>query len=100
MVATMRGRPGHDIIERSLLALTNLEHRGATGADPLVGDGAGLLCQFPDRFFRDVVDFPLAETGHYAVGTAYVPTDPAERETMMLRIEEIVTEEGLEVLGW
>nr|WP_068253946.1 glutamate synthase large subunit [Janibacter corallicola] len=100
MVATMRGRAGHDIVEQSLLALTNLQHRGATGADPDVGDGAGILTQVPDRFFREVVDFELPEPGHYAVGTAYVPTAPAEREAMMLRIRQIVTEEGLELLGW
>ena len=74
MVATMRGHAGHDIVDHALLALTNLEHRGATGADPLVGDGAGILSQVPDRFFREVVDFTLPEAGHYAVGTAYVPT--------------------------
>jgi glutamate synthase (NADPH/NADH) large chain len=100
MVATMRGHAGHDIVEHALLALTNLEHRGATGADPLVGDGAGILSQVPDRFFREVVDFALPEAGHYAVGTAYVPTDAAERETMTQRIEAIAREEGLQVLGW
>nr|WP_245634476.1 glutamate synthase large subunit [Janibacter limosus] len=100
MVATMRGHAGHDIVEHALLALTNLEHRGATGADPLVGDGAGILSQVPDRFFREVVDFALPEPGHYAVGTAYVPTDAAEREAMTQRIEAIAKEEGLQVLGW
>ncbi|WP_435203641.1 glutamate synthase large subunit [Janibacter sp. GS2] len=100
MVATMRGHAGHDIIEQALLALTNLEHRGATGADPLVGDGAGILCQIPDRFFREVVDATLPEAGHYAAGTAYLPTGAAERESMVGRIEQIVAEEGLQVLGW
>ncbi len=100
MVATMRGHAGHDIVDQALLALTNLEHRGATGADPAVGDGAGILTQVPDRFFREMVDFALPEAGHYAVGTAYVPMDPAEREAMMLRIRQIVGEEGLELLGW
>ncbi|NYF99587.1 glutamate synthase (NADPH/NADH) large chain [Janibacter cremeus] len=100
MVATMRGHAGRDIIDHALLALTNLEHRGATGADPLVGDGAGILTQVPDRFLREVVDFDLPEVGHYAVGTAYVPTDAAEREAMVDRIEEIIAQEGLQVLGW
>ena len=68
MVATMRGHAGHDIIDHALLALANLDHRGATGADPLVGDGAGILSQVPDRFLREVVDFELPEAGHYAVG--------------------------------
>ncbi|APH01577.1 glutamate synthase large subunit [Janibacter indicus] len=100
MVATMRGHAGHDIIDHALLALANLDHRGATGADPLVGDGAGILSQVPDRFLREVVDFELPEAGHYAVGIAYVPTDASERETMTQRIDEIVREEGLTVLGW
>ena len=100
MVATMRGHAGHDIIDHALLALANLDHRGATGADPLVGDGAGILSQVPDRFLREVVDFELPEAGHYAVGIAYVPTDASERETMTQRIDEIVREEGLQVLGW
>ena len=52
MVATMRGSAGHDIIEHALTALRNLDHRGATGADPLVGDGAGILSQVPDAFLR------------------------------------------------
>ena len=100
MVATMRGHAGHDIIDHALLALANLDHRGATGADPLVGDGAGILSQVPDRFLREVVDFELPEAGHYAVGIAYVPTDASERETMTQRTDEIVREEGLTVLGW
>ncbi|MDQ6715587.1 MAG: hypothetical protein M3Z83_05720, partial [Actinomycetota bacterium] len=79
MVATMRGSAGHDIIELALNALRNLDHRGATGADPLVGDGAGLLCRVPDVFLRDVVDFPLPPAGAYAVGLAFLPVDEQER---------------------
>ena len=52
MVATMRGHAGHDIVDHALTALLNLDHRGATGADPLVGDGAGILTQVPDRFLQ------------------------------------------------
>ena len=56
MVATLRGEPGHDIIDLALTALRNLEHRGAIGSDAGTGDGAGILTQMPDAFFRDVVD--------------------------------------------
>ena len=77
MVATMRGSAGHDIVEHALTALRNLEHRGATGADPLVGDGAGILTQIPDAFFREVVDFDLPVMGAYAVGTAFLPREEA-----------------------
>ena len=59
LVATMRGSAGHDIVDHALTALRNLDHRGATGADPLVGDGAGILTQIPDAFLREVVDFDL-----------------------------------------
>lgn len=100
MLATMRGRAGRDIVDQALLALTNLEHRGATGADPLVGDGAGIITQVPDRFLREVVDFELPRAGAYAVGTAYLPLDAGERREVMGRVEAIVGEEGLVVLGW
>ena len=75
LVATMRGHAGHDIVDAALLALTNLDHRGATGADPLVGDGAGILTQIPDAFLREVVDFELPAKGSYAVGIAFLPQD-------------------------
>ncbi len=99
----MRGHAGHDIVDHALLALTNLEHRGATGADPLVGDGAGILTQVPDAFFRAVmadqgVDLPPA--GAYAVGTAYLPQPIRDRAKAMRTIEHLAAEEGLEVLGW
>ncbi|MBB2891343.1 glutamate synthase large subunit [Flexivirga oryzae] len=100
MVATMRGTPGHDIIDHALTALRNLEHRGATGADPCVGDGAGILAQIPDDFFRDVCDFELPAKGTYAVGIAFLPTDPDEQWYIGERIAEIAAEEGLRVVGW
>ncbi|HEY6742236.1 MAG TPA: glutamate synthase subunit alpha, partial [Lapillicoccus sp.] len=100
LVATMRGSAGHDIIEHALTALRNLDHRGATGADPLVGDGAGLLSQMPDAFLRDVVGFRLPGTGAYAVGLAFLPVDEAERAATVEAIQRIAAEESLEVLGW
>lgn len=100
MVATLRGTPGHDIVEQALTALRNLDHRGATGADPLVGDGAGILLQVPDAFLRAETDFPLPTAGSYAVGTAFLPADPDERTETVRRIEQIAAEEGLTVHGW
>jgi glutamate synthase (NADPH/NADH) large chain len=100
MVATMRGSAGHDIVVHALDALRNLDHRGATGADPLVGDGAGILTQVPDRFFRDVLDVELPPAGAYAAGMAYLPTDAAARADAERRIAEIAEEEGLTVLAW
>ncbi|GAB77238.1 glutamate synthase (NADH) large subunit [Austwickia chelonae] len=100
MVATLRGTPGHDIVEQALEALRNLDHRGATGADPLVGDGAGILTQIPDSFLRGVTAFDLPPAGRYAVGTAFLPVSESERSLSVQQIERIAVEEGLKVLGW
>jgi glutamate synthase (NADPH/NADH) large chain len=100
LVATMRGSAGHDIVDHALTALRNLDHRGATGADPLVGDGAGILTQIPDAFLREVVPFRLPNVGAYAVGLAFLPVDERERAATKARIEELAAAENLKVLGW
>ncbi|MFL6059808.1 MAG: glutamate synthase subunit alpha, partial [Marmoricola sp.] len=99
-VATLTGVPSHDIVSKALTALRNLEHRGAAGAEPNSGDGAGILLQVPDRFFREVVDFELPAAHSYAVGTAFLPGDAEHVAKTRQRIEEIAAEEGLTVLGW
>ena len=99
-VATLTGIPSHDIVQKALTALVNLEHRGATGAEPDSGDGAGILFRVPDDFFRAVVDFDLPEFGHYAAGTAYLPQDAKEAQESKAAIEAIASTEGLRVLGW
>ncbi len=100
MVATLRGTPGHDIVQHALTALRNLDHRGATGADPLVGDGAGILIQMPDAFLREEAGFDLPEPGGYAVGIAFLPLDQQQRADAVQRIERLAAEESLTVLGW
>lgn len=100
LIATMRGTAGHDIVDHALTALRNLDHRGATGADPLVGDGAGILTQIPDEFFRANVPFTLPNSGAYAAGIAFLPPNPIERAAAKARIEEIAVAENLKVLGW
>ena len=99
-VATLTGEPSHDIVAKAITALRNLEHRGATGAEPDSGDGAGILLGVPDAFFREVVDFDLPQSHAYAVGTAFLPGDEDEVAKTRRRIEEIAGEEGLTVLGW
>jgi glutamate synthase (NADPH/NADH) large chain len=100
MVATLRGTAGHDIIDNALNALRNLEHRGAIGSDAGTGDGAGIITQIPDEFFRAVTEFALPPVGHYAVGMAFLPTDDDERAALQRGIEKIADEEQLRVLGW
>ncbi|HMT90893.1 MAG TPA: glutamate synthase subunit alpha, partial [Dermatophilaceae bacterium] len=100
MVATLRGSAGHDIVQLGLTALKNLDHRGATGSDPLVGDGAGILTQVPDRFFREILDFPLPPVGTFAVGAAYLPVPLPARSVAIARIEAIAAQEGMTVIGW
>ncbi len=100
VIATLRGEPGHDIVDAALTALRNLEHRGAVGADEGTGDGAGLLTQVPDEFFRAVAGFELPPAGRYAVGTAFLPTERTEGETAKEGVEALAMEEDLVVLGW
>ncbi|MCC9145228.1 MULTISPECIES: glutamate synthase large subunit [unclassified Arthrobacter] len=100
VIATLRREPTHEIVQAALVALRNLEHRGAVGADEGTGDGAGLLTQVPDEFFRAVVDFELPAAGGYAVGTAFLPTEDREQQTARGGVEMIAASEGLRVLGW
>ncbi len=99
-VATLTGVPSHDIVAKAVQALRNLEHRGAVGAEPDSGDGAGILLQVPDTFLRAVVDFDLPAPRTYAVGTAFIPGSPEEVAEARAGLEAIAAEEGLTVLGW
>ncbi|GGU36123.1 glutamate synthase large subunit [Lentzea flava] len=100
MVADIQGRRSHGIVSDALTALANLEHRGAAGAEPTSGDGAGILLQLPDEFLRAVVDFDLPERGRYAAGIAFLPFEAEERAAAVEQIERIAEEENLVVLGW
>ena len=100
MVVDMHGRRSRDIVEKAITALLNLEHRGAQGAEPHTGDGAGILIQVPDDFLRAVVDFDLPEPGSYATGMAFLPQSSKEAAEACAAVEKIVEAEGLEVLGW
>ncbi|GAA0638553.1 glutamate synthase large subunit [Kutzneria viridogrisea] len=99
-VADLAGRRDHEIVRKALVALRNLEHRGARGAEPETGDGAGILLQVPDDFYRQVVDFALPEAGGYVVGTAFLPVNPEQRAAVVAVVERIAAEEGTRVLGW
>jgi len=98
MVATLRGTAGHDIIETALNALRNLEHRGAVGSDAGTGDGAGILSQIPDSFFRAILDFELPAKGHYGAGLVFL--DESDSVRIESAFSNLASEEQLEVLGW
>ena len=98
MVATLRGTPGHDIVDMALSSLRNLEHRGAVGSDAGTGDGAGILTQIPDRFFRKVLSFALPAQGSYGAGLVFL--SEAEAKQDKAHFEKIAAEEKLAVLGW
>ncbi|MDI3313197.1 MAG: glutamate synthase large subunit [Mycobacterium sp.] len=100
MVVDMHGRRSRDIVDKAITALLNLEHRGAQGAEPNSGDGAGILIQVPDEFLRRVVDFELPERGSYATGIAFLPQSSKDAAAACAAVEKIVEAEGLQVLGW
>ncbi len=105
MITDIQGRRSHAIVAEGLTALEHLEHRGAAGAEPNSGDGAGILLQLPVDLLRDTVDFALPPSGPggvntFAAGICFLPSDPVARAAACDRIELIAGEEGLEVLGW
>ena len=102
-VAHIKGKKTHDIIKSGLLILENLDHRGAVGADALMGDGAGILIQIPDAFFRDEMKkqgVTLPPVGEYGVGMVFLPKENASRLACEQEIERAVKAEGQQVLGW
>ena len=99
-IVHMKGVRSNELVRTGLGALTNLEHRGATGAEPDTGDGAGILLQVPDKLYRAVVAFDLPSEGAYAVGIAFLPSDADRAARAQQAIDAILGEEGLRVLGW
>jgi len=102
-LAHMGGQPSHALIQQGIEVLKNLLHRGAIGADMNTGDGAGLLFQIPDRFFRgecDALGFALPPAGQYGVGMVFLPQSAQPRERCEAILESTTREEGLVFLGW
>lgn len=100
MVVDMHGRRSRDIVDKAITALLNLEHRGAQGAEPRSGDGAGILIQVPDEFLREAVDFELPAPGSYATGIAFLPQSSKDAAAACAAVQKIAEAEGLQVLGW
>jgi glutamate synthase (NADPH/NADH) large chain len=102
-IVDLKNRPSHKIVENGLAILENLEHRGAVGADPLMGDGAGIMVQIPHVFFaRQMLHqrITLPGPGHYAVGVLFMPQDADLRLKMERVVERVIEDEGQVVLGW
>lgn len=102
-IAHIKGKKSHSIIEQGLLILKNLDHRGAVGADKLMGDGAGILIQIPDQYYREEMakqGVELPPPGEYGVGMIFLPKENASRIACEQEIERAVLAEGQVVLGW
>jgi glutamate synthase (NADPH/NADH) large chain len=99
-VADLRGRRSHDVVAKGLAALCRLDHRGARGAEPNTGDGAGIMIQVPDVFYRQVVDFPLPPAGQYVTGLVFLPDDDADEARARRVVDKYALVEGADVLGW
>ena len=99
-VARLSGEPTHETVQRAIMALENLEHRGAAGADPNTGDGAGILLQMPDELMRGVIGQDLPPPGAYGVCVCFLPKDADRRAEFEALLEEKVRAEGQRVVGW
>src|SRR5687767_11862299 len=102
-VVNFKGKRSHEIVRQALTILINLRHRGACGCEVNTGDGAGILMQMPDKFFRKVCTkdgINLPAFGEYGVGMLFLPRDPEERKACEAHINKVIKEEGQELLGW
>ena len=102
-VAHIKGEKNHAIITQALEILKNIDHRGAVGADPLLGDGAGILIQLPDALYRDWATgegLTLPQPGDYAVAMCFLPQDAASREFIVSTFEKFIEKEGQKLIGW
>src|SRR3981189_335912 len=102
-IANIKGKKSHQIVSDAMRILCNLEHRGAVGADPRAGDGAGILGQIPHAFFARKaaeIGFRLPKPGEYAVGALFMPKETAWRKVIKSIIAEQIKEDGLMLLGW
>src|ERR1700745_3688839 len=102
-IANIKGKKSHQIVSDALSILCNLEHRGAVGADPRFGDGAGILVQIPHAFFKRKaaeIGFELPEPGEYAIGALFMPKETSWRKVIQSIIADQIKAEGMMLLGW
>ena len=102
-IANIKGKKSHDIIQKGIFILENLEHRGATGADPLVGDGAGMLTQIPHELYREELkqlNISLPDPGDYGVGMFFLPRESNYHELIKNLIVSLSEEQEIKFIGW
>ena len=102
-VAHIKGAKSHAIVAQALEILANLDHRGAVGADPLLGDGAGILVQIPDPLYRRWAQgegLTLPPPGDYAVAMCFLPRHDEAREFICGQFEKFIAKEGQRLIGW
>jgi len=99
-IVHIKGHKNHEIINQGLEILKKITHRGAVGADPLAGDGAGILIQMPDTFLREEFATPLPPPGEYGIGMIFLPRDSETRATCEKMIAQVIADEGQSLLGW
>src|SRR3989442_12462369 len=102
-IADIKGKKSHQLVEDALAILCNLEHRGAVGADPRAGDGAGIVVQIRHKFFAKKADrlgFAPPRPGEYAIGVLFMPRDPDWRQVIREIWAQMIKREGMTLLGW
>ena len=102
-IANIKNEPKHEIVHQALEIVHNLDHRGAIGADPLAGDGAGILIQIPHDFFKEEflkTDIKLPEIGNYGVGMIFLPPEKNRASSAIKSVEEAIKKEGQSLIGW
>ena len=100
LIAHIHGEASHRLVKTACTALDRMTHRGAVGADPLDGDGAGLMIQMPDAYYREICDFDLPKPGEYSAGIVFLPQDEACREACIATLDRELTRVGCRLLGW
>lgn len=101
LYANLKGKPTHEIVQKGLQMLCQLDHRGGQGSDPLTGDGAGIMVQIPDAFFKkECQEMNLPEKGRYGVGMIFFSNDDQSRDEIEARLNTLIANEGQTLLGW
>ena len=103
LVANIQGVPSHSVIRQGIEVLVNLGHRGAAGADPNTGDGAGIMLQMPHQFFSaevNKISISLPEVGKYGVGMIFLPMEMKAASQVEKLVEQVIKSEGQEFIGW